>query len=342
MTWKRLSLLASTVLAVTVAVPAWASTVQFNPLGGGGGAGVVTIDTIDPPPGNTLSNFLPPAVSGGGVGTTAQIIFQANFGTASLGSPAVPQFVNGLPAPACTGATFCFTIVAAFSEKVATNNGTGSVTFTTPTLGGANQGTFNIYANHTGLGQDLTGNNFVNGAPILTATFIQDVNFTSSFDLNPGAGSQALDQTSDGNNYPSTNSISGTGAFQGNLLITSVNSAFFPNIVAGQTFMFATSKSTIPFHTTNPSQCFNGTFGVTPSVTTTTAGAGLTCTGGTQGVGNVGSVNGINGPDLMLESDSSLVFTAAPTVVPEPATLSLLGLGLIAGSASLRKRFGKR
>lgn len=321
---KGFSLLAGSVLALTVAVPAWASTVTFDTNGGAAG-GQVTIDSLDPTTGNTLST-LP---SGSPANTLGSVLFQANLGTAKLNGAAV--FTNG-PGGVCS--PLCFTVVASFQEKVQLSVG-GVTTFVTPTLGGANQGTFAIYATTT-LGNDLTGQGFINGTPILQGSFIQDSTFFGSFAANTGQSPQLLDQFG-ADNYGGQQTLSGNGSFSVNIAVTGVNAAFFPDVTVGSSFLFATSESSLPFKTGDPSACFSKDALTAPNAACNSAQSQV-------GVGSVGAINAAigAGPNTILASDSSIAFQTTPTVVPEPATLSLLGLGLIAGAGSLRKRFAKR
>jgi hypothetical protein len=308
-----------------MAVPAWASTVTFDTNGPVAG-GQVTIDSLDPTTGNTLST-LPTNSPAGTVGT---VLFQANLGTAKLGGAAV--FTNG-PGGVCS--PNCFTIVASFQEKDAFNSGTGITTFVTPTLGGANQGTFAIYATTT-LGNDLTGQGFINGTPILTGSFIQDTTFFGSFAANLAAPTQNLDQFN-ADNYSGQQTVSGNGSFSVNIAVTSALASWFPDVTVGSTFLFATSESSLPFKTGDPSACFSKDALTAPNAACNSAQS-------QPGVASVGAVNGGigSGPNTILASDASVAFQATPAVVPEPATLSLLGFGLIAGAAQLRKRLAKR
>jgi hypothetical protein len=302
-------LTASAAVALGSAATAQAATILFNPAGTGA-SGAISIDVLDPGPGNSLSEGLNASST---VGSTGTLLFQANLDGALLGGSTV--FSNG------TGGHF-FTFAATFGETVTANTGGTHPTLVFGPTAGSTNGTFDIYA-QSALGNDLAGTGFTSpGTPILTGTLLNNNNFFGNFTANT-TNFGALDQFGT-NNYPTVSSVSGTGGFQAEIAITSVNAGYFPGLTPGTVLIFATTDQNLPFVTANPSACFS-------------SNASTSCDTGGAGTANVGSVNGL-GPDTLLQTDANLSFTA----VPEPATLSLLGLGLLAGAGQIRKRFARK
>jgi len=308
-------------------VSAGASSISMNQSSGGN---TFSIDALQLAPGNGLSTGL----NGSSVvGTTGTFYFQANFSGFTNGG--VPQFSN------CLGGANCFTIVAGISETVVSRT-TNSLTF------GFNGATnfFDIYAAVApgGLGNNETGNCFANETGcnknlVLAGSFLNNGSFSGTFNLTPGTSScnisptplDCFDNGLDGATGPDTiQSVNGNGSFQANLgNFTTVNANYFPSgLPAGLFFKTSTSSTSLPFDNVDPSQCFS-IDGLTGGLLVTGACKNL------AGWSSVGPVNGA-GTNTMLQTTATLTPTV-PSPVPEPATLTLLGFGLVAGAARLRR-----
>jgi hypothetical protein len=319
---------ASLALAFAGAVSARAATIAITmDPNGTAGAHNVSIDTFDLKEGNGIALGLTGGSAQGAAGT---FLFQANLNTGTLGGNS--QFASGL------GGAQNFTFVAGISETIKSNVN-GTITFN---FNPAGTNFFDIYANPTGPGANLTGNCFANEAGcgktlVLKGTFLNDGSFSSGFVVNQcpgGPGGACTDQFDkfDSPDPYGIQTVTGNGSFQANIgNFSAINALFFPSGLPASLLFKATSQQSIPFQNVSPSQCFSAD-GLTGGHT------GTLCTN-QGGENTVGAINGLSGPNTMLQTHAGMSFIAT---VPEPASMTLLGFGLLAASARLRRMRNKR
>jgi hypothetical protein len=319
---KKFAVIGAMALSLAWAGNASALNVTFDPSGTPGANGDILIDTLDPTVGNSIAlnastHNLP--------GDQLTVLFQANLGVASKSG--VGRFSNGLPyVDDLLGVhigPYDVTIVAGFNETVQAPMGGATVQSILNPFGPTNF--FNIYVNNV-QGDNLTGSCFVCGTLALQGVFQFDprVSNVSDFTVNDFSGTAPLDGFG-ADNYPAINTLTGQGSFNTAIRVTSVNSNYFPDIQTGTvlTLVLASSQELLNYQTGDPSACFSN------DGTTDCNQAGAT-------LASVGAVNLQDGPNSMFQTDASLAFNTAQ--VPEPATLTLLGIGILAGARRMRKK----
>jgi len=320
---KRTTFLAAALATgLAWATPSAADTILFDIDGTGPSAPINALE-FDWFAGNTLVQINPTNP------TVGRVLYQANLNTVQTDQG------QGIGA---SGPGSFLTIVAAFDVSLSLT--ASGVDFAVVNNG---QGVIRLYADNE-RGNNLTGVGFAgigdaNAVNILTATITSG---SGTFGFTTAAPVD-LDQFTStilgpvpeagGNNYLGVLTRTGEGGSQFNATVQSFNNAYFLNLAVGSSVMFTNSSGIDPYRQANPSDAFSSNAQTDANLTNVITG-GTIC-----GLGP-GCVNG-TGFNFVAQSDSNSTFTLAPGVVPEPATLTLLGLGLI-GAAAVRRRANKK
>jgi hypothetical protein len=345
MTTTKKTLVAAALLAA-LGTSTQANALLFNP-DGGGAAPTADITGFDWAPSNVL-------VKGGNaavVAYTQDPTYNPVSGT--VDDPTLYAFdvyvhavltgtlgesITGICAPgvtSCTGGNYEISMTMAFKEYVSNVQGSTAVfAFATGT-----PNFFEMYSDPAKDSNALNGTGFDNGTLILSSKVAgaQLGSFTNITNIT--GGTQDFDQTTDAiDDYPTIDAILGTGN-QPELNISisvadlSFNPLYFPGNPTLASWDFLNISLNPFFKTVNPSDCFDGQAGSNTVNATCNSAGSITPV--------IGTVNGATlqppgGADFQLQSDFNNPVTA--TYVPEPATLSLLGLGLFAIGAISRRR----
>lgn len=313
-----------------------AQAARIDPFGLGGAGGVYEVNNFGWNNGNSIST--PINTSNGTVNDTVVGDTIETFGMAKL------QGLND-----ANGDTFAinnfnpnaWSYVFGFAEEVVTaTTGITSSGRVFRTI--ANPNTANFFEIWVGgtAAADLTGKGF-NGDGGATRILWGEV---LPYNAASGDGQTSFDSSSatlvqfdqnGTNNYATYSTVTGTGGGKIDVRVDGVNSGYFLDNVALLNVELVTDTfQNLPYSQVNPASCFwDGSSYI--------SGAGNGITGGCGVIGDGGSIsliNGIYNPSYTNVMFQTRATTTLPTVVPEPGTLALLGLGLLVGVSFCRRQ----
>ncbi len=337
----KMKVLGAAAFTASLALPVFASdTITFDADGTGGANGDAVIGAFDWAAGSTLAeDSIPTAVDD-------------TFDVYSHGTLIGFLDAGGDPAGAPTGLNsagsgFEITFISGFTETIESQSsvladsddggdgfGVGGndvyTIDTTITLADAstqNVNFFQVYyddlSDGSGLkSSSLLGTGYNDGLLILDASVgVVSGNFTSTLEFidvdNSGTFTAGdivttfdLDQSGNGDDWSGQQTLEGEGATALEADVFYQDYDFFKDDISALVAdLFFNTSNVLPFQETNPSMSFDDGSGGTLAP-------------------SMGSINGLNGPDILFQTDANNSFVKTISV-PEPGSMFLLGVGLL-------------